>query len=126
MYLNFSLELSLCQPIHVCPLPFQLSCVAVSRPRHFSEFDVNRASIKWANLNVCNSVEMLSITTSQCKMQTADYCFHHENETTIVPLFSNPKNNSLQSVRSLPHITTADIHVPTFLNSPDGNPGFSK
>ena len=32
----------------------------------------------------------------QCKTQTADYCFHHTNEyvTTIVPLFSNPKNNS--------------------------------
>ena len=36
-------------------------------------------------------------------MQTADYCFHHANEnvTTIVPLYSNPKNNSPQSVRSL-------------------------
>ena len=34
--------------------------------------------------------------------QTADYCFHHANEqvTTIVPMFSNPKNNSPQSVRS--------------------------
>ena len=42
----------------------------------------------------------------QCKTQTADYCFHHANEnaTTIVPLFSNPKNNSPQSVRSL-HFT---------------------
>ena len=41
--------------------------------------------------------------TGQCKTQTADYCFHHANEnvTTIVPLFSNPKNNSPQSVRSL-------------------------
>ena len=42
-----------------------------------------------------------------CKMpQTGDYCFHHANEnmTTIVPLFSNPKNNSLQSVGSL-HLT---------------------
>ena len=85
---------------------------------------------KWANLNVCNSVEMLSITTSQCKTQSVDYCFHHEYMTAIVPFFSNPKNNSLQSVCSLhftlSHIITADIHVPTFLNSPDGNPGFSK
>ena len=43
----------------------------------------------------------------QCKMlQTADYCFHHANEnmTTIVPLFSNPKNNSPKSVGSL-HLT---------------------
>ena len=42
----------------------------------------------------------------QCKTQTADYCFPHANEyvTTIVPLFSNPKNNSPQSVRSL-HFT---------------------
>ena len=39
-------------------------------------------------------------------MKTADYCFHHANEyvTIIVPLFSNPKNNSPQSVRSL-HFT---------------------
>ena len=29
---------------------------------------------------------------SQCKMQAADYCFHHANEyvTTIVPLFADP------------------------------------
>ena len=42
----------------------------------------------------------------QCKTQTADYCFHPANEyvTTIVPLFSNPKNNSPQSVRGL-HFT---------------------
>ena len=35
----------------------------------------------------------------QCKTQTVDYYFHHanENETTIVPLFSNPNNNSTQS-----------------------------
>ena len=39
-------------------------------------------------------------------MQTVDYCFHHANEymTKIVPLFSNHKNNSPQSVRSL-HFT---------------------
>ena len=41
--------------------------------------------------------------TGQCKTQTTDYCFYQANEygTTIVPLFSNPKNNSPQSVRSL-------------------------
>ena len=40
-----------------------------------------------------------SLKSGQCKTQTADYCFHHANEnvTTIVPLFSNPKNNSPQS-----------------------------
>ena len=39
-------------------------------------------------------------------IQTADCCFYHANEqvTTIVPLFSNPKNSSLQSVCSL-HFT---------------------
>ena len=39
----------------------------------------------------------------QCKVQTADYCFQHANEyvTIIVPLFSNPKNNSPQSGCSL-------------------------
>ena len=39
----------------------------------------------------------------QCKTQTADYYFHHTNEyvTKIIPLFSNPKNNSPQSVCSL-------------------------
>ena len=42
----------------------------------------------------------------KCKRQTLDYCFPHKNEyvTTIVPLFSNPKNSSLQSVCSL-HFT---------------------
>ena len=42
----------------------------------------------------------------QCKTQTADYCFPNANEyvTTTVPLFSNPKNNSPQSVRGL-HFT---------------------
>ena len=41
-----------------------------------------------------------------CKTRTADYCFHlpNENLTTIVPLFSNPKNNSPQSVHGL-HFT---------------------
>ena len=39
-------------------------------------------------------------------IQTADCCFYHANEqvTTIVPLFSNPENNSPQSVHSL-HFT---------------------
>ena len=43
--------------------------------------------------------------TGQCKTQTADYCFQHANAyeqvTIIVPLFSNSKNNSPQSVCSL-------------------------
>ena len=36
-------------------------------------------------------------------MQTTDYYFHHANEnvTRLVPLFSNPKNDGLQSVHSL-------------------------
>ena len=36
---------------------------------------------------------------SQCKMQTADYCFYHVNKnvTTIVPFFSKAKNNCPQS-----------------------------
>ena len=44
-----------------------------------------------------------SIFFRQCETQTVDYCFHHTKEkvTTIVRLFSNPKNNSPQSVRSL-------------------------
>ena len=42
-------------------------------------------------------------------MQIADYCFHHANEyvTTIVPLFSNPKNNRPQSVDSQSAFYTA-------------------
>ena len=46
-----------------------------------------------------NSVFAFAFLFGQCKTQTADYCFHHANEnvTTIVPLFSNPKNNSPQS-----------------------------
>ena len=42
------------------------------------------------------------LSNGQCKRQTADYCFHHANDnvTTIVPLFSNLKNNSPQSVRT--------------------------
>ena len=46
-------------------------------------------------------------------MQTADYCFHHANEnmTAIVPLFSNPKNDGPQSVRSL-HFTLPLPHPP--------------
>ena len=39
------------------------------------------------------------IIISQCKMQTEDNCFLPLNKyvTTIIPLFSNPKNNSLPS-----------------------------
>ena len=46
----------------------------------------------------------------QCKTQTADYFFHHANVNlrTIVLLFSSPKNNSQQSVRSL-HFYTAPM-----------------
>ena len=46
----------------------------------------------------------------QSKRQTADYFFHHANVnmTTIVPLFSIPKNNSPQPVRSL-HFYTAPM-----------------
>ena len=56
--------------------------------------------------------------TRQCKTQTADYCFHHANEnvTTIVPLFSNPKNNSPQSVRSL-HFTLPHYYTLKFNSS---------
>ena len=56
---------------------------------------------------------LLNIIIGQCKTQTAEYCFHHANEyvTTIVPLFSNPKNNSLQSVRSL-HFTLSHYLKP--------------
>ena len=55
-------------------------------------------------------------TVGQCNTQTADYCFYRANEnvTTIVPLFSDPKNNSAQSVRSLhftlPHYAIGGFH----------------
>ena len=53
----------------------------------------------------------------QCKTQTADYFFHQANVNmrTIVPLFSSPKNNSPQSVRSL-HFYTAPMqwHINCF------------
>ena len=53
----------------------------------------------------------------QCKTQTADYFFHHANVnvTTIVPLFSIPKNKSPQPVRSL-HFYTAPMqwHINCF------------
>ena len=54
----------------------------------------------------CSGQFFMKTKTGQCKTQTADYCFHHANEnvTTIVSLFSNRKNNSPQSVRSL-HFT---------------------
>ena len=65
---------------------------------------------------------------SQCKTQTADYCLHHTNEhlTKIVPLFSDPKNNSPQSVCrlhfTLPHtklnFTVQDVVQLTFWNGP--------
>ena len=53
-------------------------------------------------------------------MQTVDYCFHHANEymTKIVPLFSNHKNNSPQSVRSL-HFTLPllEFKVQVYVNA---------
>ena len=55
---------------------------------------------------------MCSVGGQPCKTQTADYCFQHANEyvTVIVPLFSNPKNNSPQSVCSL-HFTLPSLFV---------------
>ena len=48
-------------------------------------------------------MKKMVIQCGQCKTQTADYFFHHANVSmkTIFPLFSIPKNNSPQSVRSL-------------------------
>ena len=55
---------------------------------------------------ILHITQNLNPIIGQCKTQTADHCFHQANEnvTTIVPLFSNPKNSSLQSVDSL-HFT---------------------
>ena len=60
-----------------------------------------------------NMIFMFCCVVSVLKMQTVDYCFHHANEylTTIVPLFSNPKDNSLQSVLSL-HFTLPLLLTP--------------
>ena len=46
------------------------------------------------------------IKCSRCKTETANYCFDHANENMIslVSLFFNPENNTLQSVVSL-HFT---------------------
>ena len=51
-----------------------------------------------------------------CKVQTADYCFHHANEyvTVIVPLY--PKNNSPLSVCSL-HFTLPPLLGKKAMNS---------
>ena len=66
----------------------------------------------------------LQASDSQCKTQTADYCFHHTNKhlTKIVSLFSDPKNNSLQSAHRLHftlshtklNFTVQDVVQPTF------------
>ena len=56
-----------------------------------------------ASFIICPSV------SSKCRLQTAaDHCFQHANgnETTIVPLFSNPENNGLQPVCSLYFVLT--------------------
>ena len=53
----------------------------------------------WKRLRALTSVIQKSCCfwkfIGPCKTQTADYFFHHANEdvTTIVPLFSSPKNN---------------------------------
>ena len=54
----------------------------------------------------------------QCKTQTAGYWFHHANEyvTTIVPLFSIPKNNSPPSVHSL-HFTLPFFIIKSMLDT---------
>ena len=63
----------------------------------------------------CIGVTVVGWQSCQCKTQIADYCFHQANEyeTTIVPWFSNPKNNSPQSVRSL-HFTLPRWQSPYF------------
>ena len=62
----------------------------------------------------CIGVIVVGWQSGQCKTQTADYCFHHANqyETTIVPLYSNPKNSSPQSVRSPHFLHCHDGKVP--------------
>ena len=59
---------------------------------------------------VLRPMKKMVMQCGQCKTQTADYFFHHANvnKRTIVPLFSSPKNNSPQSVRSL-HFYTAPM-----------------
>ena len=60
---------------------------------------IRHTSLLLRVLLIPNIPEVILFLSGQCKTQTADYCFHHANEnvTTIVPLFSNPKNNSPQS-----------------------------
>ena len=57
----------------------------------------------YSSQTICPSV------SSKCRLHTAaDHCFQHANgnETTIVPLFSNPQNNGLQPVHSLYFVLT--------------------
>ena len=58
----------------------------------------------YSSQTICPSV------SSKCRLHTAaDHCFQHANgnETTIVPLFSNPENNGLQPrVHSLYFVLT--------------------
>ena len=55
-------------------------------------------------MTLASREKRLKPVSTKCRLQTAaDHYFHHanENETRIFPLFSNPENNSLQSVSSL-------------------------
>ena len=75
---------------------------------HQSESTINESQFK--------TQRVLTILKEicQCKMQSAGYCFHlaNENMTTIVPLFSNPRINSLQSaVHSLHFILSQDART---------------
>ena len=47
----------------------------------------------------------------QCKMQTADYCFHHANEyvTTIVPLFANPISKEVILFNHISHMSDSSF-----------------
>ena len=81
----------LSQRFHCSPLHCQnLYTLEITKPRP--------GLIKWwfYQWNCCVNTWQ---SVGHCKMQSADYCFHHvnENETTIVTLFSNAKNSSLQS-----------------------------
>ena len=49
---------------------------------------------------ICSKWRHFCFKSGQCKTQTADCCFQHENVTTIVLLFPIPKNNSPRSVRN--------------------------
>ena len=71
----------------------------------------------WTLTAFWDLMKKMVMQCGQCKTQTADYFFHHANVNmrTIVPLFSSPKNNSPQSVRSL-HFYTAPMQWHIVLN----------